>query len=98
MKKQQATTVHIVFPVHNRLDETKLFLKSLAQQSVCNYKLVICDDGSTDDTYEYLVTKHPEVVVLKGNGHLWWTAGINKCVRYVLNNCHCNSLQCAHKN
>lgn len=88
MTKQQAITIYIVFPVHNRIDETKLFLQSLAQQSVRNYKLVICDDGSTDGTYEYLAANHPEVAILKGNGHLWWTAGINKCVEYVLINCH----------
>jgi len=88
MAKQQVITVYIIFPVHNRIDETKLFLQSLAKQTAKNYKLVICDDGSTDGTSEYLATNHPDVIVLKGNGHLWWTAGINKCVKYVLENCH----------
>ena len=79
--------VHIVFPVHNRLESTKDFLASLSRQSVQNYNLVICDDGSTDGTGEYLSTHYPDVTVISGNGQLWWTAGINKCVEYVLKNC-----------
>ncbi len=87
MNQLQAKTVYIVFPVHNRIDETKRFLKSLDEQSTSNYKLVICDDGSTDGTSEHLEANYPEVVVLKGDGQLWWTAGINKCIRYVLSVC-----------
>ena len=74
--------VHIVFPVHNRLKSTKDILASLSKQSAQNYNLVICDDGSTDGTGEYLSTHHPDVTVIQGNGQLWWTAGINKCVHY----------------
>ncbi len=79
--------VHIVFPVHNRLDETKNFINSLTQQTVNNYKLVICDDGSTDGTREFLNSNHPNIIVISGNGNLWWTAGINKCIEYVLSHC-----------
>jgi GT2 family glycosyltransferase len=81
-------TVFIVFPVHNRITETKAFLASLAQQTVGNYKVVICDDGSTDGTAEYISNNYPDVVLIEGTGDLWWTAGINRCVRYVLS--HCN--------
>jgi len=86
MINNKDVTVHIVFPVHNRLESTKDFLTSLSKQSAQNYKLVICDDGSTDGTGEYLSTHHPDVTVIQGNGQLWWTAGINKCVHYVLEN------------
>jgi GT2 family glycosyltransferase len=78
--------VYIVFPVHNRIESTKDFLTSLSKQSAQNYKLVICDDGSTDGTGEYLSTHHPDVTVIQGTGQLWWTAGINKCVHHVLEN------------
>jgi len=81
------TTVYIVFPVHNRMDATENFLHSLAKQTVDNYKLVICDDGSTDGTGEFLAAHHPDVTVVNGNGNLWWTAGTNKCIEYVLAHC-----------
>lgn len=80
--------VYVVFPVHNRLESTQRFLKSLKQQTFENFQVVICDDGSTDGTGEYLSSHHPEVVVLEGDGNLWWSAGINKCIEYVLSHCH----------
>lgn len=90
MSEKNNVTVYIVFPVYNRIEETKRFLTSLACQTVDNYQLVICDDGSTDGTREYLANNWPEVVVLEGNGQLWWTAGINRCIEYVLSRCDQN--------
>ncbi len=90
MSEENNSTVYIVFPVHNRIEETKMFLTSLACQTVNNYQLVICDDGSTDGTGEYLKNHWPDGVVIRGTGKLWWTAGINRCVDYVLCHCHQN--------
>lgn len=80
-------TIYVVFPVHNRIEETKRFLVSLAAQTIKNYRLVICDDGSTDGTTEYLSNNWPDVIVINGTGQLWWTAGVNRCVEYVLSCC-----------
>mgnify|MGYP000417478311 CR=1 FL=1 len=90
MTEKNNVTVYIVFPVHNRIEETKKFLASLARQTVTNYRLVICDDGSTDGTGEYLAKNCPDVVIVKGTGQLWWTAGINRCIEYVLSCCDQN--------
>ena len=88
MDNDESIFLYIVFPVFNRLEATKRFLNTLKKQTVSNYKLILCDDGSTDGTGEYLRESHPDVVILEGEGDLWWTAGINKCVNYVLS--HCN--------
>ncbi len=87
MEFDSDTTVYVVFPVHNRIDSTRHFMKSLFQQTVSNYIMVICDDGSTDGTGEFLESNYPDVKVIKGSGNLWWTAGINRCVEYVLSCC-----------
>jgi GT2 family glycosyltransferase len=87
MDDDKQKTVYIVFPVHNRIEETKAFLASLARQTVDDYRLVICDDGSTDGTADYIAKHYPDVIVVAGTGQLWWTAGINRCVRYVLSHC-----------
>lgn len=77
-------TAYIVFPVHNRIEETKVFLASCRLQTSKHFKIVICDDGSTDGTSEYIKKNYPEVILVHGDGNLWWSAGINKCIEYVL--------------
>lgn len=77
--------IYVVFPVHNRVASTQKFLESISLQTYSDFKVVICDDGSTDGTWDYVSTNHPDVVLLRGDGNLWWTAGINRCIQYVLN-------------
>jgi GT2 family glycosyltransferase len=56
----------------------------MERQTFRDFTVVICDDGSSDGTAEYLRTWHPEVVVIAGTGSLWWTAGMNRCIRQIL--------------
>jgi GT2 family glycosyltransferase len=44
----------------------------------------VCDDGSSDGTSEHLSDQYPEVMVIKGDGNLWWTGATNACVKYIL--------------
>lgn len=82
-----APRVFVVLPVHNRIEETKAFLQSVESQTYRNFKVVVCDDGSTDGTHDYINQHYPDVVVLRGDGSLWWTKGINLCIKYALSNC-----------
>ncbi|WP_281556615.1 glycosyltransferase [Thalassomonas sp. RHCl1] len=47
-------TVGIYMPTHNRVELLKQAVNSVLAQSYQNFKLVIVDDGSSDDTYQYL--------------------------------------------
>jgi GT2 family glycosyltransferase len=77
--------IYICIPVFNRLQYTIQCIESIyRQKNCCCYEIVICDDGSTDGTSEYLAKNYPDVTVLQGDGNLWWTGGINACVSYVL--------------
>jgi GT2 family glycosyltransferase len=82
--------IYIVIPVHNRWDATEECLDSIDCQTYKNFQVVLVDDGSTDGTSSYVKMKYPEVVLLKGDGNLWWTGATNLGV--------CNSLQCARDN
>lgn len=82
--------VALIFPIFNKLDYTE---KGLADIYACfNAKstetlpidIVITDDGSTDGSYEWIRAHYPNVNLLKGDGTLWWSGGINKAIRYVL--------------
>ena len=76
--------VYIAIPVFDRIQLTASCISSLEKSNYQNIEIVICDDGSTDGTAEYLAEHHPAVTVLTGDGNLFWTGGINCCVEYVL--------------
>lgn len=67
----------IVIPVFNRLNFTVECIKSLQQQTYTAYKIIVADDGSTDGTADYINQHFPDVLVVKGDGNLWWTGATN---------------------
>ncbi len=71
------SNIFVVIPVHNRKDFTRSCLMSLRQQTFTDFTIIVVDDGSTDGTGEMIANEFPYVQVLKGNGNLWWTGGIN---------------------
>ncbi|GAB3558479.1 glycosyltransferase family 2 protein [Spirosoma fluminis] len=76
--------ITIVIPVHNRLAFTRQCLGCLSVQTYRNFQIIIVDDGSTDGTDAMIRAEFPEVIVLKGDGNLWWTEATNWGVRYAL--------------
>ncbi len=78
--------IYIVIPVHNRKNYTKNCLLSLRNQTYKDFKIVVINDGSSDDTEEMLKNEFQEVYVIEGDGNLWWTAATNLGVEYALEN------------
>ncbi len=79
-----APRVAIVIPVHNQRERTVRCLESLRALGYANHSLVIVDDGSRDDTAGVLAEQYPNVIVLGGNGNLWWAGATNRGVAYAL--------------
>jgi len=76
--------INICIPVHNRVDKTISCIESIKKQAYKNVCVVICNDGSTDNTQGIITKRFPDVVVLSGDGNLWWTGGTNLTVSYSL--------------
>lgn len=66
----------IVMCSYNRIAMTERsieqLLVSVKKDSDIQCKIYVCDDGSTDGTPEILKGKFSNIVVLKGNGRLYW--------------------------
>lgn len=76
--------VWVVIAVHNRLEHTRRCLAALGRQTAAHLTTVVVDDGSTDGTASALAREFPEVVVLPGDGDLWWTGATNRGVAWAL--------------
>jgi len=76
--------IHIIIPVHNHCENSLECLRLLSVQTWKDFDITLTDDGSTDGTYEVIRERFPDVVVLRGDGNLWWTGSINIALNHVL--------------
>jgi GT2 family glycosyltransferase len=76
--------VYITIPVHNRKETTLKCLETLKQNGdLDKYYVIVIDDGSTDGTSEAIQSLYPDVIILTGDGNLWWTGAIKKGMEYA---------------
>jgi GT2 family glycosyltransferase len=80
----QKESVYILIPVHNRREITLRCLDHLQRQMILSqYYVVVIDDGSTDGTSEMIEAQYPQVILIKGDGNLWWTGAIKKGMKHA---------------
>jgi len=73
-----------VTPVFNAREMTLSFIRQLLDQNYPHLKIIIVDDASTDGTAEAIGTQFPQVILLHGDGNLWWTKATNLGVERAL--------------
>jgi len=83
--------VAIIIPVYNRIEITKTGLNKLrdilfseGNDNHSEYKIIVIDDGSTDGTSEWIHENFKDIILLRGNGNLWWSGAVNKGAMYAL--------------
>ncbi|MCP4649265.1 MAG: glycosyltransferase [PVC group bacterium] len=68
MSKNNAPFFSIIIPTYNRLDFLKTAINSVLTQSFENFELIIIDDGSTDQTLNYIKTiTDPRIKYIRQN-------------------------------
>lgn len=73
MVKQYA----VLMTCFNRKDVTLRCLKQLyAQHTDAAMDVFLCDDGSSDGTFEAVRENFPDVYIFKGTGNLFWNRGM----------------------
>lgn len=76
--------VYALFCEKNRKIYTEACLGALAKQDYRDLVIVVVDDNSDDGTLEMIKRKFPSVIVLHGNGDLWWSGGMRLGFEYIL--------------
>ncbi|MFE4105648.1 glycosyltransferase family 2 protein [Almyronema epifaneia] len=80
-------TMATVLPVRNRRHHTLAILRQLSEQSqqqAMPLQIVVVDDASTDGTPDLIKAEFPQVHLLAGDGHLWWTGAIAQGMQYAV--------------
>jgi GT2 family glycosyltransferase len=76
--------IFICIPIFNRISLTIQCLASIERSSYKNVQVIICDDGSTDNSSEVIKKKFPEVIIVYGDGNLFWTGATAMAVDKAL--------------
>ncbi len=87
----------ILIPVFNNINYTQKCLESLdtlikSQNLEKYFTIVLIDDGSKDQTSEFVRSAYPFVHVLNGDGNLWWSGAINAGAIYAKDQLHSDYL------
>ena len=83
-KKKTSPLIYIIVLNWNRKDDTKECLDSLQFLTYSNYKVVVVDNGSTDNSVEYLKKYFLSVKFIQNSSNLGFALGNNIGIKYAL--------------
>lgn len=77
-------SITVLLTCHNRKEKTKNCIESIHDEKYA-IRYIVTDDDSKDGTGELLKVLQREynIVVLKGNGSLYWCGGMRKAIEYA---------------
>lgn len=77
-------TISVIMGIYNCSSTLGGAIESICNQTITDWELIMCDDGSTDNTYEVALNyqkKYPDkVIVLKNEKNLGLNETLNKCL------------------
>lgn len=80
--------IAVLLTTYNRSAYTVKCIESLSlANSNLDFRFVVTDDNSSDDTVERLKELPAKIKILKGNGNLFWNGGMRKSINYAIRSC-----------
>ena len=76
--------ISVLMGVYNCASSVTDAIRSIQKQFYTNWELIICDDGSTDDTLKIVekeVLKDPRLIVIKNDRNQGLNITLNKCLK-----------------
>lgn len=74
----------IIFACYNRIEKTKVCIDSLEKQLnelPMLYRFYVCDDNSTDGTFEMLQNRLPESRIIRTGGNYYWSKSMHMAMQ-----------------
>jgi len=78
--------ISIIIPNLNGLEHLKVCYDSLLQQSVKDFKIILVDNNSSDDSVKFTERNYPEIVVIKLNSNTGFAKAVNTGIIYSFEN------------
>ncbi len=76
--------VYVVIPNFNGMSHLPYSLPSLFTSTYENYRVVLVDNGSTDDSINYVAREYKDILILKNKGKKGFAGGVNTGIRHAL--------------
>lgn len=86
MKDNNLPLVSIIMGVYNGAARFEKPILSIINQTYTNWEFIICDDGSSDDSYEELLKfqeRDSRILVIKNETNSGLSASLNHCLRHA---------------
>ena len=80
----ETSQLFIVIPVFNGWAQTRRCLDALRASSFRDFRILVVDHGSTDETKKELPEKYPDVFHINGDESLWWAGATNLGIREAI--------------
>ncbi len=74
--------VSIIIPNYNGIEHLKICFDSLRNQSDREYKIILVDNDSKDDSVKFTEQNYPEVKILKLNSNTGFAKAVNEGIKY----------------
>lgn len=78
--------ISVLMGIYNCAPTLPEALDSLLAQTYQGFKIILCDDGSTDNTYDVAkqyADKHPNIVLVRNDRNRGLNHTLNHCLRYA---------------
>lgn len=76
--------VSIVIPNYNGVNDLKTIFESISKQTYSDYKVILVDNGSEDDSVSFTETNFPEHKIIRLDKNCGFSLAVNKGIRYAL--------------
>lgn len=84
MNKPKVSIIMGVYNITNNFEQVEIAIDSMLKQTFDNFEFIICDDGSSDNSFNQIMMlskKDNRIKVIKNNKNLGLAATLNKCLK-----------------